>query len=288
MRSCRYRCLIVGAGLLASYVISAQQVRIHDGGPVEAEALAVDLSLGLFSDLARLDTGNPSVVSRLLRTDPRDPGGDLKELGIDFEAFRQGVSSAGVRPLVLFLSPGADPVEEARRRGIAIAPWPEQAPPALLAGRELDIFVFFEPLAREQGLSEGIGARAQLASLAELRSFALASNPSEERLDTRRYWVDPQRWRKSVAFEHTRCEEKALGLELVTKLTYEGGATDTRRTSVSDANWEPCTLVSNSNLQAVKVKQQGRNKAGRAAIIASSYFRSPVAGPLLARTIAVR
>ncbi|HWM93891.1 MAG TPA: hypothetical protein VN493_24240 [Thermoanaerobaculia bacterium] len=254
---------------------------------MEAEALVVDLTLGLFSDLASLEARNPSAVPRLLRTDPREPGSDLKSLGIDFESFRQGISSAGVRPFVLFLSPGADPVEEARRRGIAIAPWPEQAPPALLVGRELDTFVFFEPLTPGQGRSERISARAQLASLAQLRSFALALNPSAERLDSRRYWVDPQRWSKSVLFEHTRCEERAMGLELVTKLTYAGGATDTLRTK-DDLTWRPCTLVRDSNLEAVKVKQTSRDKAGRNVVVASSYFRYPVAGPVLSRSVPVK
>ena len=255
---------------------------------MEAEALAVDLSLGLFSDLASLAASDPSKVSRLLRANPREPGSELAALGIDFEAFRQGISSAGVRPVVLFLPPGADPIEEARKRGFAIAPWPEQAPPALLAGPDLDVLVFFEPLAPGQRQAEGIRARAQLASLAELRSFALALAPSAERLDPRRYWVDPRQWRKSILFEHTRCEERAQGLELVTKLTYAGGATDTLRTPVADASWSPCALVRNSNLEAVKVKQASRDKAGRNVIIASSYFRDPMAGPVLSRSIPVR
>lgn len=277
---------ILGAALLASCVISTPHVRVHYEA-VETEALVVDLSVGLFSDLASLARSNPAAVPRLLKVDPRDPGGELKALGIDFEAFRQGISSAGVGPLVLFLAPGADPVEEARRRGLAIVPWPEQAPPALLAGNELDILVFFEPLAR-QGQEAGTSAGVQLASLAELRSFALALSPSAERLDPRRYWVNPQRWSKAVLFEHTRCEEKARGLELVTKLTYTGGATDTLRTPVPDASWGPCTLVGNSSLQAVKVKQTSRDQAGRNVIVASSYFRSPIAGPVLARSIPVR
>ena len=268
--------LVVGAALLASCVISTPQVRIRYEGA--AEDLVVDLSLGLFSDLANLAKSDPSVVPRLLRADPREPGSDLETLGIDFDAFRQGISSAGVRPVVLFLSPGTDPIEEARRRGLAIPPWADQAPPALLAGQAVDIFVFFEDMR----------ARAQLASLAELRSFALALNPSPERLDPKRYWVDPPQWKKSVLFEHTRCEERAKGLELVTKLTYAGGATDTKRTAVTEASWSPCTLVPNSNLEAVKVKQDSRDKSGRNVIIASSYIRYPAAGPVLARSIPVK
>src|SRR5689334_15998261 len=129
---------VVGAALWMSCVTS--HVRVHYEA-VDVEAVVVDLSLGLFSDLASLADSDPAAVPRLLRIDPLAPGPELAALGIDFEAFRQGIASAGVRPLVLFLPAGADPVEEARRRGLTIDPWPEQAPPALLAGPALDILV---------------------------------------------------------------------------------------------------------------------------------------------------
>jgi hypothetical protein len=261
---------------------ATSHVQVHYQA-ADAEAVVVELSLGLFSDLASLAGSDPAAVPRLLKVDPRAPGEELAALGIDFEGFRQGIAIAGVEPLVLFLPAGADPLEEARRRGLAVDSWPEQAPPALLAGRELDVLVVFEPLSQKDQAQA-----AQVASLAELRSFALAASPGTERLDPRRYRVDPQRWSRSVLFEHTRCEERAQGLELVTKLTYAGGATDTERVPVRDVDWQPCALVSGSNLAAVKVKQTSRDQAGRNVIIASSYFRSPLAGPVLARTIPVR
>jgi len=149
----------VGAGLLAVSA-GSQHVRIKDAGAVEAEAVVVDLSLGLFSDLARVKASDSAMVDRLLSADPRDPSKVLQPLGIDYEAFRKQISEgAGARPLVLFLRHGADPVEEARRRGITIVPWPPQAPPALLAGRDLDTLIVFESLTTSLRPRPGTAAR---------------------------------------------------------------------------------------------------------------------------------
>jgi len=277
---------------------TCSQVRItHSEAAAESESLVADLTLGVFLDLASLQINEPAMASRLLATDPREPSKTLGSLGARFEAYQQQLAeTAKVRPLMLFLAHDADPAAAAKRYGLTLDSWPPLAPPALLAGPEVDTLIVFEPLnsaRNEPGRGDAV-ARVQIASLSTLTSLSLAaSGPQGDVLDRRLYRVNPRDWKKSVVFEHTRCgrypRPESAPEALVTKLIYQGGVTEFETTPLNKESWKPCSLVRDEDLWAVTVKQKSNwKKAGRPVIIAASYFQDPKPGPLLADWIRVQ
>lgn len=272
-------------------------VRITESPVVSTGGMAVsviaDLTLEVFRQLAALQVQDPAVAPRLLETDPRDPAATFQSLGIDFESFRRQLESAAqVRPVLLFLDRGADPVEEARMRDLPIASWPDHAPPALLAGPQVDTLVLFQPLtgARAEPAARGVSVRAQLAALNDLRNFSLAAGPPKGPISRRFYRVRPDAWKPSAVFEHTRCDDQRSASSIVTKLAYQGGAPESLVTPLQKSNWRsPCELAPELGLHAVTVRQtSSRQKAGKPVIIAASYLEYPEPGPLLSSWIPVR
>lgn len=242
------------------------------------EVAVVAPTLKLFWDLSSVQVRDPSVARRLLDADPRQPAAALQPLGVDFEAYEKALAeTAGVRAAVLFLPHDADPVEEARRHGLAVDSWPEMAPPALLSGPEVDTLILFQPQ-----------TSARIASLHGLAGLFLAETKPASRLDRRLYQVQPREWKLSVTFEHTRCSAQLDATTFITQLTYEGGATDVQPTEISEKSWGPCALAPENGLKAVKAKQPGRAAAGRPVVIASSYLLDPHPSPLLSRWVAVK
>jgi hypothetical protein len=255
------------------------------------EVPVVAPTLKLFWELSSVQVRDRSVADRLLEADPRQPAPALQPLGVDFEGYQKALSeAAGVRAAVLFLPHDADPAEEVRRHGLAIDPWPEMAPPALLSGPEVDTLILFQPLtsAAAVGGRQRPEALARIASLHGLAGLFLAEARPATRLDLRLYQVQPRDWKRSVTFEHTRCSAQLDAMTFITLLTYEGGATDTQPTEISSESWGPCALSPGGGLKAVKAKQSGRAVAGRPVVIASSYLSNPHPGPLLSRWVAVK
>src|SRR5262245_55786213 len=126
----------------------ATRVRIK-----ESELLvAAGPTLELFWKFASLQVRDPAIASRLLNLDPQDTAKTLDSLGVGFGAYQQKLAQeAQVHPIVLFLPHDADPVQEARRHGLAITPWPQFAPPALLSGPEVDTLILYQPLTSAGG-----------------------------------------------------------------------------------------------------------------------------------------
>lgn len=260
------------------------RIREHDA---ESETVLVDATLGFCLNLASLQISEPSSVQRLLHLSPAETNEALRSMEPGFKLYEQQLASmVQVRPLVLFLERGSDPAEAARRFELSLTSWPAKAPPALLAGPAADVLIVFESIKVGEALPRGGGpiAGARIAS-ANAAGFALAQNSSE--MDPRFYLVQPREWKKGAMFEHTRCREARPGLELVTKLVYKGGITDTQTIPLKDSSWSGCKLPGGADLRSVTVKQAGRKTAGQPAIIAASYFRSPQPGPLLADWILV-
>jgi hypothetical protein len=286
------RCAFLMLSILV--LTSCAHVVVVDGGAVEVEGIVADLTLDLFWKLASLQVLDSSAASRLLGLDARGTSEALLSMGVGFDVYRQQLASvAQVRPIVLFLAHDADPAEEALRRGIARIPWPPSAPPALLSGPQVDVLIVYEPLtsARTEPGRPGV-AVARLASVAGLTRLSLAAGPSGDPTAIRRlYQVRPGEWKASVVFEHTRCVQPETGMELVTKLVYQGGSTDSRVTPLTERSWAPCALASDPDLRAATVKQPGLKKPGKPVIIAASYFHNPsksYTSPMLAQWISVR
>ena len=257
---------------------------------VSETLVLVDLSLGLFLDLASRLVQEPAAAPRLLQTDPRDPSGNLRSLGIDFEAFRKRLAEeVKVRPMILFVPHGADLVAAARSHDLEVDSWLPSAPPAVLSGPEVDVLIVFEDVASEPGGAAGRGAVAltRIASLSGLASLALTPEQRAKELNSALYQVTPRDWKKSVTFEHTRCTF-ARADKLVTKLMYQGGRSDLLTTALTQKTWRPCSLVSGPGVKAVTVKQTPSLKPKRPVIIAASYFQDPQPGPLLADWIGVK
>jgi hypothetical protein len=279
---------ILPISVLVLTAFSCAQVRITEHA-IESGTVVVDATLGFCLNLASLQISDPSSVQRLVNLGPRESAEALRSMEPGFAAYvEQLATMAHVRPVVLFLEKGADPAEAARRHGLSLTSWPAEAPPALLAGPSADVLILFESIVMGDASPQGGGpvARARIASAAGMAGFALAQSPPSE-LDRRLYLVQPRAWKQAAMFEHTRCREPRPGLQLVTKLYYKGGATDTQTTSLQDGSWSDCKLVSGSGLRSVTVKQAGRKTAGRPVIIAASFFRSPQPGPLLMDWISV-
>lgn len=281
---CPLLILVLGTLSLAA----CAHVVVTDSGAVAVDAVVADLTLELFWNLASVQVQNSAAASRLLAMDPRDPSATLQAMGVGFDAYRRQLANvAQVRPLVLFLPRDADPVEEARRRGIVSIPWPPSTPPALLSGPQVDTLILYEPLAGVRA-EPGV-AVLRLSSLAGLTRLALAQgSPAGPAALRRLYQVRPEEWKKSTLFEHTRCAARGSETQLITKLFYQGGFTDTLATPLTEQKWGPCRLVSDPALRAVTVQQTGQKKPGKPVIIAASYFLDPKPSPLLARWISVR
>ncbi len=270
----------------------AQQVKItySDAGAI-AESPVVDLSLGLFLDLASRLIQQPSAASRLLEADPGEPSAKLQSLGIDLDSFRKRLAeTAKVQPLILFVPHGGDLAAAARKRGLDLDSWPASAPPALLSGPEVDVLIAFQPLGGEQGETGGRGpvARTRIASLAGLASLMLTPEQRARELDSSLYRVSPREWKKSIVFEHTRCGFPGAQT-LVTKLMYQGGSAEFQSTALAEKSWGPCNLAPGADLKAVTVQQKpSMKKPQRPVIIAASYFQDPQPGPLLADWVGVK
>jgi hypothetical protein len=263
----------------------------HTEGPIDVTSTVVDLTLEQFWRLASLQVRDPSSASRLLESDPRNPSKALDPLKVGFEAYRLQLGKvAQVRPVILFLKHGADPEEEARRHGLAIAPWPRQTPPAFLSGPVVDVLVLFDPekSAREDLRRGGPVARARIASVTGWFNLLSAEEAPSDPIGLRLYQVQPRTWKKGVVFEHTRCMARSPDVQLVTKLTYQGSVTDSNPATLTDANWGPCALSTDSKLRAAIVKQPSSRKAGRPVIIAGSYYMAPEPGLFLSDWIAVK
>ena len=273
------------------------KVIVHEGAhvrvteePTDLTSLVVELTLEQFWKLASLQLRDPAAANRLLESDPRHPATALGPLKVGFEAYRRQLGQvAQVRPRILFLKHGADPEEEARRRGLAISPWLRQTPPAFLSGPLVDVLILFagENSAGGDRPWGRPAARVQIASAAVWSRLWLAEAPPEP-IGLRRYQVQPKDWRKGVVFEHTRCMVRSPDVKLVTKLFYEGGITDSHTTPLTDADWKECGLSTDPHLRAATVRQPGRPAARRPLIIAGSYFLAPEPGPFLSDWIAVK
>jgi len=258
---------------------------------LDVTSTVVDLTVEQFWRLASLQLRDPSAARRLLDSDPRNPAKVLEPLKVGFEAYRQQLAAvAQVRPVILFLKHGADPEEEARRQGLAVAPWPRQTPPAFLSGPEVDVLILFEPVksAREDLRRGGPVARTRIASAAGWSNLWMAGEASTDPIGLRLYQVQPREWKKGVVFEHTRCMARSPGVQLVTKLSYQGSVTESKTVSLTEADWGPCTLSTDSRYQAAIVKQPSVRKAGRPVIIAGSYFLAPEPGIFLSDWITVQ
>jgi hypothetical protein len=252
---------------------------------VEVDSLIVGASVKLFSELAILEARDPSVVPRLLDRDPRRPSDTLQSLGINLDSYQQQLAEAAqVRPLLVFLPPGADPVAQARRHGLDATSWLPDAPPALLSGKAMDTLIVLQPLDGAQRSSPA--PQTRIASAASLKSLFFVQGAPPNELDRRLYTVHPRDWTKGVTFEHTRCVYNKDAKEVVALLTYPGGFTDVEAFPLETVKWEPCEQVPDAS--AVKVRQRpGRKKPGRPIVIASTYVRSPGA-PLLSACIDVK
>jgi hypothetical protein len=275
-----------------SHVVSqTANVRVTES-TVDVDSVVVDLTLTAFWNLASLQVRDPSVAHRLLETDPRDPAKTLGPLAVGFETYRQQLAKvANVKPVVLFLAHGADPVEEARRRDLSISPWAPMTPPAFFSGPEVDTLILFESVsgARHELHQGGPAVFARIASLAGLTGLWLAESPSPDQLGFRLYRVQPRVWKKAAVFEHTRCLNQGPDVTLVTKISYQGGVTDSQTTDLTEKNWGPCSLPNpDPKLRAAIVKQPSAKKAGRPVIIAGSYFLNPRPSLFLADWISVK
>ena len=249
-------------------------VRVKSVTAVEVHAVIADLTLELFWNLASLQVRDSAGALRLLGTNPREPLETLRSLEVGFEEYQQQLAAAaGVRPIVLFLPHGGNFTEEARRRGLAISPWPVEAPPALLSGPKVDTLILFETL-------EATAVKATLPRI------ALAQSPAPDPI--RLYRVRPGEWKSSVTFEHTICGRPNPDVQLVTKLTYRGGSTDPLTTPLKVDSWKPCALSSDPDLRSVTVPQRSRDQADQPVVIASSQLLDPYPSVLLSEWIQVR
>jgi len=274
-----------------SHVVSeTAHVRVTES-VVDLDAVVVDLTLRIFWNLATLQIRDPSVAHRLLETDLRDPSKTLGPLNVGFDSYRQQLAKvASVNPVVLFLAHGADPEEEARRRGLIISPWQPLTPPAFFSGPEVDTLILFEPVtsARRELPWGGPVALTRIASVAGLTGLWLAEGPPADPLGVRLYRVKPREWKTGTVVEHTRCSIQSPDITLVTKLFYQGGATDSLPIPLTDKDWAPCTLNPDPKLRAAIVRQPSAKKPGRPVIIAGSYFQNPRPGLFLADWISVK
>lgn len=242
------------------------------GDARETEPFVFEPTLDFFWNLASLQVRRPGSAERLLRTDPWEPRKNLASLEVGIERYESSVGDWGFSPLILFLPHGADPMREAGHRGLKLKPWPELAPPALLSGPEVDTLVVFVPVFEDDRMKVG-------------RARFLTRDEQGDPFESRIYSVTPANWRPSARIEHTRCGYSGRGVQMVTKLTYGGGSTDSKYAELSQRDWKRCAAA--SELKAAVVKQTSRNRAPGPVIIAGSYFQDPFPGPLLARWIKV-
>jgi hypothetical protein len=253
-----------------------------DANTDSEQAIAVEPTLPFFWKLAELQIRRADRSRDLLNTDPRHPGEVLGPLKVGFEAYaKQLFVEAGVRPLILFLPPGADPIRTARKHELPIDRWPENAPPALLLGPSVNTLVVFE----RASFPKPVHTRFSAAQ------HPRAGNPPMDRLlNERLYAVFPSTWTPAIPIKHTRCSDPRSQGILVTKLTYDGGKTDSLLTFLVPDDWQSCGLDSDSTLRAAVARQPSRPKAARPVIIASSYLQDSWGkpGPLLSRIVRVR
>lgn len=256
--------------LLASCVA---HVRVTSSA-VEIHAVVADLTLELFWNLASLQVRDSAGTLRLLNTNPREPLATLRPLEVGFEEYQQQLAAAaGVRPIVLFLPHGGNFTEEARRQGLAISPWPVEAPPALFSGPKVDTLILFELLSATG--SSAVPAR-----------IALAQSPAPD--PVRLYQVRPGEWKSSVTFEHTICGRPGPDVQVVTKLVYRGGSVDRIAPPPNAGSWKPCDLSTAPDLRSVTVKQRSRERADQPVVIAAGQLLDPHPGILHSQWIAVK
>jgi len=240
----------------------------------ETEPFVFEPTMTFFWNLAALQVRRPGSADRLLKTDPWKPREILASLDVGIKEYESSIAEWDLSPVILFMPHGTDPTEAAVGRiGHKLKPWPELAPPALLSGPEVDTLVVFVPVLEDNRMKVG---RASFRPDQDVHGA-----PFESRL----YSVSPFSWHPSARIEHTRCGHPGRGMQMVTKLTYSGGSTDSEYAQLSQRAWKPCAAA--SDLRAAVVKQTSRSRASGPVIVAGSYFQDPYPGPLLARWIKV-
>lgn len=269
---------------VAGPVGAAEEAELSGEATEAAEAIEAVFgpTLELFWRLAAVQLDEPAAAELLLEAAPLEPAPYLEPLDVGFPAYREELARAGVRPVVLSVPSGADPVAAAEAQGLALRE--DRFPPALLTGPEVDTLILFYPLGDASLESAGARPGPRLAAL-DLGFARAAMQAPAGASCSWRYRVRPRDWTGGTVYEHLRCGEPTAGY-LDTRLVYGGGSVDRRVTRVRRSDWSRCAL--SADCRGVARPQRGRTRARRPVVIAASYVLDPHPGPLLADWIRVR
>lgn len=220
---------------------------------------AVDLTLGLFHDLAMAGAGE-----RLREAHPAEVFAVLSAAVPGFQSYlRQLQREIGAQLRIRVLAAGEGTTAWPAR-------WPlAEAPPMLLRDGSVDLLVEFHP--------------AEDVLPARLPQPGAAQAPRPPPLLY--YQVDPKRWPRGGQVQHLLCSEPATLQRVVVKLTYVGGTADRREQAIDVSRWTACPVPTRGDgVRAYRLEQPTRGKAATRIVVASAYFldNRTEAGPVIA------
>lgn len=219
---------------------------------------AVDLTLGLFHDLAAARAGE-----RLRDTHQREVFAVLSAAVPGFQAYLRR----------LRLETGAEPRIRVLPAGEGTMAWPAnwplpEAPPMLLREGSVDLLFEFHPAddVRPARLPQpGAGAPTPPPLL--------------------HYEVDPERWPRGGRVRHLLCSHPATLRHVVGKLTYGDGTADRLDEGIDEGRWSDCPVPApGADVRAYLLEQAARGQAPTGVVVASAYFLNDrtAAGPVIA------
>lgn len=219
---------------------------------------AVDLTLGLFHDLAVAQAGE-----RLREVHPREVFAVLSAAVPGFQDYLRRLRR----------ETGAEPTIRVLPAGEGTAAWPERwplpdAPPMLLRGRSVDLLVEFHP-------ADDI----RPARLPQPGAGAPTPPPLVH------YQVDPERWPRGGRVRHHLCSDPATLRHVVGKLTYGNGTADRHEERIDEARWTDCPVPGHgAGVRSYVLEQPARGQAPTRVVVASAYFLDDrtQAGPVIA------
>lgn len=219
---------------------------------------AVDLTLGLFHDLAAAPAGE-----RLRETEPPEVFAVLSAAVPGFQAYlRRLRRETGAQPSIRVLPAGEGTAEWPAR-------WPlPEAPPMLLREGSVDLLFEFHP-----------ADDVQPARLPQPGAGAPTPPPLLH------YQVDPERWPRGGRVRHRLCSEPATLRHVVGKLTYGDGTADRREEEIDENRWSDCPLpAAGASVRAYELEQPARGQSPSGLVVASAYFldNRTEAGPVIA------
>jgi hypothetical protein len=224
----------------------------------------VDSTLELFSQLASAEAERPQQLVPLLEARPEEARGLLRSLEFVPVGYDERIAKlAPVIPEFVFADRNGDLVSRARSLGLGADAAAAGPPSMIFRGKTLALLVIFQPKAAASAWPPALHPVAPVF----MPGYEPHTLPVSESRSEVPYDAKPDPWTPGALIEHTWCGDLTSMRQLVTKLTYRGGGTDTAFKNLPDPLAQDC-----KDGKSIKLSQRPRSQPAPPVIIASGFL----------------